>query len=485
MAIKASDLRKSAEGDPPALQQSHAPDVRIGGDLVVGNDLAVPAGQTWRVNGNVKIEDGAVIRIENGATLALTGIDADRVAGGGQQRRITVSDAVRYLAGDDGGHQQAQIVLRAPAEPEPGELEWLSAQIKQYALEPKPTDADRQMVERVKAEADRFMLVSPADAERLRAQIDHPFFLSPDEAQRVAAQFTSGIAPVALGGYAAELMRPPETAALMVGLAPSLEYWNRYQASWAEAIRQAIEPISLTVANVAITAHTAALESLQQALNPMAVNMMNAAIEMMSKPSKQMAEIAASWERSFGVGIAQSALSNLNIGRGAFDDFALAQSALRNSGFSMGALDDLNISLGRLHEQRQAPPARRQPEPPVERVQVVHLAPGDWQEALTHALTSGQASPRDVGEFLYSLSVQQRQAGPVPPAWADIEAVAVMYRDNGHRYKNQGRFVDYLASKGMAIGLSTFKEWIRLYEENTGVKLRPGQGSRKRKTIIG
>ena len=79
MAIKASDLMKPAEGDPAALQQSHAPDVRIGGDLVAGNDLAVPAGQTWRVNGNVKIEDGAVIRIEDGATLALTGIAAHRV----------------------------------------------------------------------------------------------------------------------------------------------------------------------------------------------------------------------------------------------------------------------------------------------------------------------------------------------------------------------------------------------------------------------
>ena len=52
----------------------------------------------------------------------------------GQQRRITVSDAVRYLAGDDGGHQQARIVLQAPAEPEHGELERLSAQIKQLSL---------------------------------------------------------------------------------------------------------------------------------------------------------------------------------------------------------------------------------------------------------------------------------------------------------------------------------------------------------------
>ena len=125
--------------------------------------------------------------------MAIKAIDLIKPAeavSGGQQRRITVSDAVRYLAGDDGGHQQAQIVLRAPAELEPGELERRRVQI---ILEREPTEAERQMVDRVKAEADRFMLVSPEEAERLRAQIGNPFLLLPDEAQRVAAQFTSGM----------------------------------------------------------------------------------------------------------------------------------------------------------------------------------------------------------------------------------------------------------------------------------------------------
>ena len=512
MAITASDPGQSA-------------DVKIGGDLVVGGDLAVPAGQTWRVNGNVKIEDGAVIRIENGATLALTGIDADRAVGGGQQqRRITVSDAVRYLAGDDGGHQQAQIVLRAPAEPEPGELERLSAEIKQYALEPEPTDAERQRVDlirraalgegdpdlaefaaqlrapidpavlsgsavsakhefaaQLRAEADRFSLVSPADAERLRAQIDNPFLLSPDEAQRVAAQFTSSMAPVALGEYAAELMRPPR---------PLL---GEYQSAWAESIRQALEPIGLSAA---LAAQAAALGIVHQALNPMALDMISTTMEMMREPSRQMAEMAASWAQPFGamdVGWAAMSLSrDLQMARGALGDLSMAQNALRNSGYSLGLLDDTNRAIDRLHEQRQAAAEqqvqgvllrlRPQPEPPAERVHVVHVAPGDWRDALTHALTSGQASPRDVGEFLHSLSAQQRQAGPFPPEWALIEAVVAIYKQDGHKH-TYATFVTHLARKGIDTSMATFKRWIEQYENFTGEQVRPGKGKKGRKQL--
>ena len=426
-------------------------------------------------------------------------------AGGGQQRRITVSDAVRYLAGDDGGHQQAQIVLRAPAEP--GELERLSAQIKQYALEPEPTDADRQRVDlirraalgegdpdlagfvaqlrapidpavlsgsavsakhefvaQLRAEADRFSLVSPADAERLRAQIDNPFLLSPDEAQRVAAQFTSGIAPVTLGEYAAELMRPLQDA-----------YSTEYLSAWAEPIHRAIEQSTLSAA---LAAQAAALGIVHQVLNPMALNMISTTMEMMREPSKQMAEMAASWAQPFGA---------MDVGRAALSlsrDLQMVRGTL-----SMGALDDLNVSLGRLYEQCQAPVVglgrireRRRPEPPAERVQVVHVAPGDWRDALTHALTSGQASPRDVGEFLHSLSAQQRQAGPFPPEWALIEAVVAIYKQDGHKH-TYATFVTHLARKGIDTSMATFKRWIEQYENFTGEQVRPGKGKKGRKQL--
>lgn len=434
---------------------------------------------------------------------------------GGQQRRITVSDAVRYLAGDDGGHQQAQIVLRAPAELEPGELERrrvqiilerepteaerqraehvraeanrflmgvapadrpqlerLSAEIKQYALEPEPTDVDRQMVERVKAEADRFMLVSPTEVERMRAQIDHPLLLSPDEAQRVAAQFTSSMAPVALGEYAAELMRPLQSA-----------YSAEYLSAWAEPIHRAIESSTLSAA---LAAQAAALGIVHQVLNPMALDMISTTMEMMREPSRQMAEMAASWVQPFGA---------MDVGRAALSlsrDLQMAQNALRNSGYSLGLLDDTNRAIDRLHEQRQAAAEqqvqgvllrlRPQPGPPAERVQVVHLAPGDWREALTHALTSGQASPRDVGEFLHSLSAQQRQAGPFPPEWALIEAVVAIYKQDGHKH-TYATFVTHLARKGIDTSMATFKRWIEQYENFTGEQVRPGKGKKGRKQL--
>ena len=492
MAIKASDLRQSA-------------DVKIGGDLVVGGDLAVPAGQTWRVNGNVKIEDGAALRIEDGATLALTGIATDLAAGSGQQRRrITVGDAVRYLAGGDSGQQLRAQIEQYELETEPTDAKRQNLErLRRAAFDAEPTDADRQRLERLKAEADRFMLVSPEEAERLRAQIDHPFLLSPDEAKRAAAQFTSLMAPTAFEGYAAELMRPPEAAAIMAGLAEYerpprwLLQMEEYRSSWAEAIRKAVEP---AVLNVALAANAAALESMHHALNPMAVNMMNDAMELMREPGKQvMAAMELMREPSKQ---AMAAINSMAWPQqttiDAMSDLDRVRSTLRNSGYSLGLLDDTDRAIDRLHEHRREREQRHaaaeqqvqgmllrlrpQPEPPAERVQVVHVAPGDWRDALTHALTSGQASPRDVGEFLHSLSAQQRQAGPFPPEWALIEAVVAIYKQDGHKH-TYATFVTHLARKGIDTSMATFKRWIEQYENFTGEQVRPGKGKKGRKQL--
>ena len=395
-------------------------------------------------------------------------------AGGGQQRRITVSDAVRYLAGGDGGHQQAQIVLRAPAELEPGELERrrvqiilerepteaerqraehvraeanrflmgvapadrpqlerLSAEIKQYALEPEPTDVDRQMVERVKAEADRFMLVSPTEVERMRAQIDHPLLLSPDEAQRVAAQFTSSMAPVALGEYAAELMRPLQSA-----------YSAEYLSAWAEPIHRAIESSTLSAA---LAAQAAALGIVHQVLNPMALDMISTTMEMMREPSRQMAEMAASWVQPFGA---------MDVGRAALSlsrDLQMAQNALRNSGYSLGLLDDTNRAIDRLHEQRQAPPARR-PEPPAERVQVVHLPANDLDSAIAYALTLAPAS--EVLEYVQKLAGSRLSR---MPSKEELEAVYLTYQRMG------GTNTADAIARHLGMSRATFMRRVRLY----------------------
>ena len=176
-----------------------------------------------------------------------------------------------------------------------------------------------------------------------------------------------------------------------------------------------------------------------------------------------------------------------------FDSMDMVQDTLREHGYSLGLLDDLEVSLGRLHERRQAPAEQvvlQRPEPPAERVQVVHLAPGDWRDALNHAIESGQASRRELAEYLHSLSADVRGAGQPPSDWAQIEAVAVLYRDKGHMYGNQEDFVRWLrsSSAGRAMGLSqlsraTFHRWIKQYEQITEEIVRPGKGSRKRRQL--
>ena len=416
MAIKASDLMKSAEGDPAALQQSHAPDVMIGGDLVVGGDLAVPAGQTWRVNGNVKIEDGAALRIEDGATLALTGIATDLAAGSGQQRRrITVGDAVRYLAGGDSGQQLRAQIEQYELETEPTDAKRQNLErLRRAAFDAEPTDADRQRLERLKAEADRFMLVSPEEAERLRAQIDHPFLLSPDEAKRAAAQFTSLMAPTAFEGYAAELMRPPHPKEAIASA--DLAAWTSPVAlAMAENLRQMVEPVMLSagsnLAEMLRRASEPAMISLAQQIQDAAAEQgrqMMAAINGMAWPGPNIAEQIAEQNKQ-----AMAAFNSLTLPRqtiiDAMSDLDSVRRAVRNSGISLGALDDLNISLGRLHEQRQAPPVRRpEPEQQSPYVQLDYaLQKGVWQpvEVLEKLLQYGDVCA-------YIAEMLERKPGP-------------------------------------------------------------------------
>jgi len=135
---------------------------------------------------------------------------------------------------------------------------------------------------------------------------------------------------------------------------------------------------------------------------------------------------------------------------------------------------------------------RRRPEPQPAEVQVVSLpAAGDWREALTLALTRGEASPAEVGAFLYSFSAQRRQAGPFPPEWAVIEAVTAIYKEQGHRHGSQEAFVAWLSgsAKGRALGLgvlslATFKRWLGIYEQHTGEQVRPGRGKKGRRAIV-
>ena len=445
--------------------------VHLGDNVHHGSELIVPAGHTWAVQGDVRIGDGAVLKSEDGATLQ---VKTPPSAG-------LVLRAAPASSADDrqGGQGKRVMILRAPAELEPGELEGMRERIKRYLLEAEPTEAEQQQLEqikrqvleaepteakrqqlerikryllegepteaeqqrleRLKAEADRFALgISPADAEWLRAQIDNPFLFSPDDARQMAAQFTSGIAPAAIQAYATELARPPRP---LLG-----ESWTEYQSEWAESIRRALEPAAL---GMAFQMQAAASEAIKQALEPTALHMMNDAVEMLRGQGKAIAESFASFSQPFDLNIARGALSDLQIARGALSDLSVVQNALsefaeaakRQSDAERrvaGALkeaarwqSDLDMATRALGAYRITQAGvlveiapRPKPQPSAERVQVVHLAPGNWREGISHLVTSGQVSLQEIVSHLADM-IDAKPGPKTGESWTEAEVVAL------------------------------------------------------------
>ena len=123
-------------------------------------------------------------------------------------------------------------------------------------------------------------------------------------------------------------------------------------------------------------------------------------------------------------------------------------------------------------------------EPPAEqgRLEAVRVQPADWQAVLTMAIKDGHASPKEVAAWLHGIA-QQHGPGQKPADWAEIEMVAALYRERGHRYENQEAFVAFLARKGIAISVPTLQRRLAEYERVTGERVRPGRGSRRRGSL--
>lgn len=140
-----------------------------------------------------------------------------------------------------------------------------------------------------------------------------------------------------------------------------------------------------------------------------------------------------------------------------------------------------DIAAPRPAPNRRAPAAPHAPEPPAAEIAEVHLPSERWAEVLTVAIREGKATKAEVQRLLMSMP-DQPAPGIKPPLWEEIEVVALLYKEHGHRYDNQECFVRYcLAPKGMAMAVQTFQRWLKQYETATGEQIRPGRGSRKRK----
>lgn len=116
------------------------------------------------------------------------------------------------------------------------------------------------------------------------------------------------------------------------------------------------------------------------------------------------------------------------------------------------------------------------PEPKPTALEPVQLA-GQWSEVLAHALTAGIASPKEMIEFVLALA-QQHAPGVKQPTWAEVQAVALAYKERGHRFTDQAAF-----ARSIGYSRATVQRCLKLYEVATGEQVRPGRGRGRRKLM--
>lgn len=105
-------------------------------------------------------------------------------------------------------------------------------------------------------------------------------------------------------------------------------------------------------------------------------------------------------------------------------------------------------------------------------IDVVQLA-GQWTEVLTLALTTGEATVKEVIEW--TLAAAENRPGQRPPPWQEIEALAKAYKQRGHYYADLGAF-----ARAMGYGRATAHRHLKLYQLATGEQVLVGRGKRKR-----
>lgn len=416
-----------------------------------GGDLAVPAGQTWVIDGDVKIEDGAMLKIEDSATLQVNGHQATGGSGGQ-------------------GHHQRLSQVRSRKKETPDVLGAL-------LLRPDPIGVEQQ---RLQAELDgvasawRSASLNDLQAVFATALLSNsePVLLLHlvNELQSAADQVAQAAGNAAAGEFETKaLQRMVSTAAAaakeidqMASVSgTALHMVEKMQATAAEIARMAIVPALGT----ALESRVSWAEGISKSVAiPMVESTLMQVAEMLHRQDQSM---AAQLTRAVQPLIAQT------------NDMQAALRVVDQYRQWAGATEVATAGvLLRL---------RPKPEPPAERVQVVHLAPGDVLEALTLMLQNGDVAPGDVAACLYSFSTEQRQAGLYPPDWPVIEIVVTLYKELGANYPNQEAFVRWLigSAKGRALGLGsfslrTFQRYLETWEQYTTERVRPGKGRRKR-----
>ena len=447
------------------LNQSESEDQRVQPvtevTTVIGGDLTIPAGTHLEMQGIVRLE--GTLTIEDGGGVTISQPPA-------MHRVFSRQDAERSLAEDSlpSAAEIASLLPWADSLPSAAEIASLRSLAESLEIGKAPammaaadhlsgwyTATDKQ------AEVDRLIsaITRPPDntVQRLLALGEIEGWLKPkielgDLSQEVNAM-------IAIGDVSADALTLQERARLLQeGLLAQSITTNRqvFATELAAAAAAQMDQVSRTFVDmvssqVVIPTVMEAAEAMRRMIEPAVVGASIEAVRRMIEPTVQ----------SFAEQHRQMTAA------------ALAATAFMQPGLHAGG--DAWRAPAVLAPEPAHRPVQQPPAQPVI-VEVVQVASTDWQEVLAAALREGKASPKQVIAWLHGMS----RPGQKPPDWAEVEAVALMYKRHGHLYSNYETFVGYLAYKGVEISVGTFKRWLRIYEAATGEQLRPGRKGRRK-----
>lgn len=425
--------------------------------MVLAGDLTIPSGSHLRASGMVSLESGT-LTIEDGAILE---IDDQPPAASSGKVVIKVGDTPR------------SHLVDASREP----------------ITLKVGDTPRSLLDTARA-GGWYERMNRVDGERLLAEITGtPALLGAsngaavgDTHARARAMLTGSPALIDGNTLADNALRNWYTASDKLIDAKVLTALDGLSAQIGEVLRQQLmQPISLAAAEqvqqmLSVTG-SAMASSLQSAIEPLARQMTQAITLPIRQSYLETISSVAGMVSSF------EQVSAIAQRYAQFESTALAAGSvvsglplpIREPYMPTGTWQPLVQASEVMHIfDPDMPVAQRQRRPPAQ------PAAPDWREALTVALKEGKASPKEV------LSLIQRvpeQKPAEPGKWTLIETVVAIYKEHGHRYESQAFFVMHLANKGIPISVPTFQRWLREWERCTGEQVRPGRGSRKRRSM--
>lgn len=314
------------------------------------------------------------------------------------------------------------------------------------------------------------------DGERLLAEITGtPALLGASNAAavgdthaRVRAMFTGSPALIDGNTLADNALRNWYTASDKLIDAKVLTALDGLSAQMGEVLRQQLmQPISLAAAEqvqqmLSVTG-SAMASSLQSAIEPLARQMTQAITLPIRQSYLETISSVAGMVSSF------EQVSAIAQRYAQFESTALAAGSVV-SGLPLPIREPYVLTGTWQAFDPDMPVAQRQRRPPAQ------PAAPDWREALTVALKEGRASPKDVIDWLHGMN----RPGQKPPKREDIEVVAALYKQHGHRYDSYEAFVVFLDRKGIAISVGTLKRWLKMAEAATGEQLRPGRKGRRK-----